>query len=97
MAQHPPRKVSPGSLKYNIIHKQAATETTVIKHTHRHVTGGGRDRRLRAGEAGVSCIIKLWTVFWGWGGGRGHTRSWLLLGKDLLLRWPVFLSINICI
>lgn len=26
-------KVSPGSLKYNITHKQAATETTVITHT----------------------------------------------------------------
>ena len=52
VAQHPPRKVSPGSLKYNITHKQAATETTVIKHTHRHVTGRGRDRRLRAGEGG---------------------------------------------
>lgn len=41
-AQHPPRKVSPGSLKHNIIHKQAATETTVIKHTqtrHRRWTG----------------------------------------------------------
>lgn len=39
MARHPPGKASSGSLKHNIIHKQAATEITVIKHTQtRHRT-----------------------------------------------------------
>ena len=96
MTQPLPGKVSPGSLKYNITHKQAATETTVIKHTQTHHR---RWTRPQAGgrEAGVSCISKLWAVFRGQGRSRGHTCSWLLLGKDVLPKWPAFLSINISI
>ena len=36
MAELLPRKVGPGSLKYSVIHEQAATKTTVIRHTHTH-------------------------------------------------------------
>lgn len=52
-AERPPRKASPGSLKYNIVHKQAATETTVIKHTHGHGTGGGTRPRAAGWERRV--------------------------------------------
>lgn len=55
MAQLWPRKVGSGSLKHNIIHEQATTKITVIRHTHTdtHITGGGRDHRLQVGEAGL--------------------------------------------
>lgn len=71
MAQLLPGKVGPGSLRYNVIHEQAATKTTSSdRHTHTqtHVTGGGRDHRRQGGRG---CIIKLRTGVEGLGRGWG--------------------------
>lgn len=95
MAQLQPREVSPGSLN-NVTHRQAGTKTTVVTHTHtQHITGGGQAHRLQLGRW---ALVAALSEDWCWRGrGGGHTSSRLLLGKDLLPKWPVFLSINICI
>ena len=60
VAQLRPRKVGSGSLKYNIIHEQATTKTTVIRHTHTH-TSQEVDETTGSKWGRQGCIIKLRT------------------------------------
>lgn len=99
MVQLQPRKVSPGSLN-NVTHRQAGTKTTVVTHTHtQYITGGGQAHRLQLGRRTLVAAMRTGVGEGGCGAGQGgaHTSSRLLLGKDLLPKWPVFLSISICI